>query len=496
MLRPLDLAVIVAYLVLSLGIGLWLSGRNRTVSDYFLGARRLPWWAVSLSVVATETSALTVISVPTVAYLGSFTFLQLAFGYLLGRVVVAFVLLPRYYAGKLTTAYGYLGTRFGAGMQGTASVAFLLTRLLADGVRMFAAAIPVKAILAGLGVDVSFFWIIVVLSLVTVAYTYVGGIKAVVWTDVIQMALYIAGGAVALAVIGPMLPAGFWGQAVQAGKTQLIDLTSNPISAPYAFVTAVVGGALLSTASHGVDQIIVQRLLSCRSKGDAQKAVISSAVLVGLQFTLFTFVGLFLWGYYRGAKPAALGLQTGDELFPKFIVEGLPPGVSGLLLAGILAAAMSTLSSSLSALSSSTMVDLYQRLSRRTLADERGILLSRVTTLAWGLVFIIFANLFTSTKNPVVELGLSVAGITYGGLLGAFFLGIFVRRARQLDAIIGFSVAVVVMAYLFLFQPKLIGFTWYTAIGLVITMVLGWMLSRRHHSDAPAGAQAAEATTP
>ncbi|MBO0873250.1 MAG: sodium:solute symporter [Pseudonocardia sp.] len=495
-MRPLDLAVIVAYLVLSLGIGLWLSGRNLTVSDYFLGARRLPWWAVSLSVVATETSALTVISVPTVAYLGSFTFLQLAFGYLLGRVVVAFVLLPRYYTGKLSTAYGYLGARFGAGMQGTASVAFLLTRLLADGVRMFAAAIPVKAILAGLGVDVSFFWIIVVLSLVTVAYTYVGGIKAVVWTDVIQMALYIAGGAAALAVIGPMLPAGFWDRAVQAGKTQLIDLTSNPISAPYAFVTAVVGGALLSTASHGVDQIIVQRLLACRSKGDAQKAVISSAVLVGLQFALFTFVGLFLWGYYRGAKPVQLGLQTGDELFPKFIVEGLPPGVSGLLLAGILAAAMSTLSSSLSALSNSTVVDLYQRLSGRTLADERGMRLSRITTLAWGLVFIIFANLFTSTKNPVVELGLSVAGIVYGGLLGAFFLGIFVRRARQLDAIIGFSVAVVVMAYLFLFQPKLVGFTWYTAIGLVITMVLGWVLSLRYRSDAPTGVEAAEAITP
>jgi solute:Na+ symporter, SSS family len=496
MLRPLDLAVIVVYLVFSLGIGLWLSGRNRTVSDYFLGARRLPWWAVSLSVVAAETSALTVISVPTVAYLGSMTFEQIALGYLLGRIVVAFVLLPRYYAGRLTTAYGYLGTRFGSGMQGTASVAFLLVRLLAEGVRLFAAAIPAKAILAGMGLDVSFLSIIVVLSLVTVAYTYVGGIKAVVWTDVMQMIVYLAGGIATIVVIGSGLPRGFWDHAVEAGKTRLLDFTSNPISAPYAFVTAVVGGALLATASHGVDQLIVQRLLSCRSQRDAQKAVIGSGVLVGLQFALFLFVGLFLWGYYEGRTPGQLGLQTGDEIFPRFIVDGLPVGLSGLLLAGILASTMSSLSSSLTALSSSTMVDLYQRFSRRPLAEGPGIRLSRIATLVWGLAMIAFASLFTSTSNPVVELGLSVSSIVYGGLLGAFFLGIFVRRARQLDAVIGFSVAVVVMAYLFLFQPKLIGFTWYTAIGLVITMVLGWALSLRHHSDAPTVAEAAEAATP
>lgn len=492
MLRTLDLIVIVAYLVVSLGIGLWMSGRQRSAEDYFLGGRQMPWWAISLSVVATETSALTVISVPTVAYLGSLTYLQLALGYLIGRIVVAFVLLPRYAAGRLTTAYGFLGQRFGRGMQGTASVAFLLTRLLADGVRMFAAAIPVKVILAGFGIDVSFFWIIVVLSLVTVAYTYVGGIKAVVWTDVMQMGLYLAGGVVALAVIGPQLPPGFWADAAAAGKTQLLDFTSSPVSAPYAFVTAVVGGALLSMASHGVDQIIVQRLLSCRSVRDGQKALIFSAVVVGVQFALFLVVGLFLWGYYRGRSPQEMGLQTGDEIFPRFIVEGLPAGVSGLLLAGILAAAMSTLSSSLSALSSSTVVDLVQTVTGRELTGAQGMRLSRFTTLVWGLVFIVFANLFTSTDNPVVELGLSVAGITYGGLLGAFALGLFVRRARQTDAIVGFAVAVAAMASLFLLAPKLVGFTWYTAIGLVITVVLGLLLSLRHPA-APATESATDA---
>lgn len=329
-------------------------------------------------------------------------------------MVVAFVLLPRYYAGDLTTAYAYLGNRFGRGMQATASVAFLFTRLLADGVRLFAAAIPMRVILAGFGFEVSYVWIIVALAVVTIVYTYIGGIRAVVWVDVLQMSLYIVGG------------------------------------------------------------------------------IISSAVVVGLQFGLFLLVGLFLWGYYDGQSVQQLGVAAADEIFPRFIVEGLPAGLSGLLLAGIMASAMSTLSSSLSALSSSTMTDLYERLVRRPTSDAQGLRLGRIMTLVWGLVFIVFANLFRGTDNPVVELGLSVAGITYGGLLGAFVLGLYLRRARQADAIIGLSVAIVVMAYLFVFQPELIGFTWYTAIGVVITTAIGWLLSRRHATDAP---QTAEAVT-
>jgi len=480
-MRGLDIGVIVAYLVASAVLGLWLSGKQENLKGYFLGNRDLPWWAVSLSVVATETSALTVISVPAVAYLGDITFLQLALGYLVGRVIVAFVLLPRYYAGEMVTAYAYLGKRFGRGMQGTASVAFLGTRLLADGVRMFACAIPVKVILDGMGMSVSFFWIIVVLSLVTVLYTYIGGIRAVVWVDVFQMGIYVVGAVLALAIIVNGAGSGFLGEAAAAGKTRLFDFASDPISEPYAFVTAFVGGALLSMASHGADQIIVQRLLTCRSVKDAQLALIGSGVIVAFQFALFLFVGLALWGYYDHRAPEQLGFSpAGDDIFPRFVAEELPAGVAGLMLAGILAAAMSTLSSSLSALSSSTMADLYEKFVGRPVSDQQALRLGRVITFVWGGVFIVFANLFTSTDNPVVELGLSVAGITYGGLLGAFFLGIFVARARQIDAIVGFVVAVVVMAYLFLFQPELVGFTWYTGIGLVITMVIGTLLSLTH----------------
>lgn len=479
-MQPLDLIVIIAYLVGSAWLGLKLSGKQANIKDYFLGGRELPWWAVCLSVVATETSALTVISVPAVAYLGNITFIQVAIGYLIGRIIVAVVLLPRYFRGEMTTAYEYLGQRFGRGMQSTASVAFILTRLLADGVRLFAAAIPVKVILDSYGLHLGFFPIIAILSVVTIAYTFFGGIKAVVWVDVLQMALYIVGGIVALIFVTTKLDVNFWTEAADAGKTQIFDFASSPISAPYAFITAVIGGALLSTASHGADQIIVQRLLTTRTLRDAQKAVIGSVIVVFFQFALFLTVGLALWSYYERRTIEELGLTHSDQIFPTFIVEGLPSGLSGLLLAGILASAMSTLSSSLSALASSTMSDLFEKHSTRKLTDHQGLRLSRVFTLGWGLVFIGAGALFTGTDNPVVELGLSVAGLTYGGLLGAFFLGLWVPRARQADAVLGFTVAVALMTYLFLFQPELVGFTWYTAIGVIVTLGLGFLSSRRH----------------
>ncbi|WP_159942908.1 MULTISPECIES: sodium:solute symporter [unclassified Nocardiopsis] len=491
-MQPIDLVVIAVYLLCSAWLGLRLSGRQRDARDYFVGSRQLPWWAVCLSVVATETSALTVISVPGVAYLGDVTFLQVAVGYLLGRVVVAFLLLPRYFRGGMTTAYTYLGLRFGRAMQGTASVAFLGTRLLADGVRLFAAAIPVKIVLGAYGLDLSYFAIIAVLGAVTALYTLVGGIRAVVWVDVLQMGLYAVGGAVALAVLTAGLDVNFLAVAAEEGKTRFLDLTSDPVSSPYATVTAVLGGAVLSTASHGADQIIVQRLLGCRSLRDAQKAVIGSAVVVFLQFALFLTLGLALYSYFGGAPVAELGLDSSDELFPTFVVEGLPAGLSGLLLAGVMASAMSTLSSSLSALSSSTMTDLYERLTRRPPDPARGLRLSRLFTLGWALVFVGAAALFTGTDNPVVELGLSVASLTYGGLLGAFLLGLWVPRARQADAVLAFAAAVATMAWLFLFRPGLVGFTWYTAIGASVVLALGFTLSLRHRGPGPAADTAAE----
>ncbi|ACU96016.1 sodium:solute symporter [Saccharomonospora viridis] len=491
-MRALDLAIIAIFLVGSPLLGIWLGGKQKSSADYFVGNRRVSWWLVTFSVVATETSTLTVISVPTVAYLGNVTYLQLAIGYLIGRVLVAFVLLPRYYSGNLVSAYGLLGQRFGKGMQGTASVTFLLTRLLADGVRLFATAIPVKMVLAALGLDVPYWVIIAAIALVAVIYTYLGGIKAVIWVDAIQMGIYILGAVAAVFFLAGKLPDGWFGSLADEGKFQFFDFTSNIVTNQYAFITAVVGGALFAMASHGADQLMVQRLLACKNVRDSQKAVVASGVVVFLQFALFLLVGAMLWAFYDGAAPESMGLSNNDELFPMFIVEQLPTGLSGLLIAGILAAAMSTISSSLNSLSTSTVSDIYQRVTKKELPDEVVLKQAKLWTLIWAVVFVVFASMFTSTDQPVVEVGLSIASYTYGALLGSFALGILVKRAQQSDAIIAFLCTIVVSAVMVLGvtftvdgEDKSLAFPWYVPLGVVTTLVLGGLLSLRHRAPGP-----------
>jgi solute:Na+ symporter, SSS family len=512
MLTALDYGVIAVYLVGVIAFGIWIGGRQRSTKDYFLGGRNLPWWAVSFSVVATETSTLTVISIPGVAYLGAMTFLQLTFGYLLGRIIVSLYFLPRYYAGDLSTAYEFLGQRYGQGMRTVTSITFLVTRLLADGVRLFATAIPIKVIADMAGFDISFFAIIAVIGIATIAYTLIGGIRAVVWMDVVQMSVYVGGALLAVFILLGNITPEWWANAAAAGKTAVLNFAildgfAEMATNPYAFITAVVGGALFSMASHGTDQLIVQRLLTCRNVLDSQKALITSGVVVIAQFALFLFVGLLLWMNYQGATLEEIGLTRSDELMPMFIIQGLPAGISGLVLAGIIAAAMSTLSSSLNSLASSSMFDLYERLSGRQLGDAAGLRVSRILTFVWGFVFIGFASLFTSTDHPVVELGLAIAGFTYGGLLGAFMLGLLVRRTDQLDAIITLLFTITFMVififgvwhspeqgWTFIFRPgeetraalglRAVAWPWYPAIGVAVSLVVGSLLSLRHTTRA------------
>nr|WP_275436623.1 sodium:solute symporter [Helcobacillus sp. ACRRO] len=480
----LDIAVIVLYLLATAWLGLKLSGKQTGVRDYFLGSRDLPWWAVCLSVVATETSALTVIGIPVMSYLGNISYLQLGLGYILGRVIVAFLLLPRYYDGEMVTAYAYLGKRFGESTQATAGITFMVTRLLADGVRVLAAAIPLKVILDGLGVHASYFVIIVVLALVTILYTFIGGIRAVVWVDVAQMLLYVVGGIIALVVVTSAIGGSWLTDAIAEGKTQLLVLEGSPISGADSLIPSLIGGTVFAMASHGSDQLVVQRLLACRTKAEAQKALIASGVVVVVQFAVFLAVGLALWGYYQQKSPAELGLTRDDEIFPHFIIEGLPAGLSGLLLAGILAAAMSTLSSSLSALSSSTVTDVVARFRRDPLTEEQGLRVGRWATIAWGVAFILPATVFTSDEGSIVILALGIAGITYGGLLGAFIFGIVNKRARAADANIAFAVAVAVNAFFFVMEKYVVGdvwvaWQWYPLLGVLVTFAVGGLLSLR-----------------
>ncbi len=442
---PLDFGIIFVYLAGVASLGAWLGKKQTSTNDYFLGGRDLPWLAICFSVVATETSTLTFISIPGLAYLTNLNFLQITVGYLLGRIAIAFILLPRYYRGEIQTAYHLLGNRFGPRMRSFSSIVFQITRLLADGVRLFATSIPLH-IITGWNYSTS----IVVIAMVTILYTYIGGIRAVVWLDVIQWFVYIAGATLALAVILGKLPHG-WASVVAAAapgnKFDIIQLGFDRslkefFTINYTLISGLLGGAFLSMASHGTDQLIVQRLLACRNLRSSQKALIGSGFIVILQFALFLTLGLALFAYYGGAA------MRSDEILPRFIVEGLPNGVSGIIIAGIFAAAMGNLSGSLNSLASSTMLDLYKSKWGKTNSAKKDLLISRSFTFMWGVIFVFSATMFTATKNPVVELGLAIASFTYGGLLGTFFLGITNRRAKEDEGLLAMWSAIFFMIWI------------------------------------------------
>jgi SSS family transporter len=495
-MHPLDLAVIAAYMAATLGLGLWMAQRARTAEDYFLGARNLPAPVVLLSIVATETSALTVISVPGIAARGDFTFLQLAFGYLLGRLAVAWWLLPGYFKGTHSTAYQRLEQRFGVATRQALSSVFLVTRFLADGVRIFAGAIPLALVT---GWDVG--WSIVAMGLVTLVYTFIGGLKAVVWADALQLVVYVAGGALALGIAWQM--AGGAGAALEAAavadKLRVFDLDLS-LSVPYTLLGGLLGGALLSAASHGTDQIIVQRLLATRSLRAARWALVGSGVAVIAQFTLFLLLGSALWA--AGQAPADV---AGDALFPRFIVQHLPVGLAGLLMAGILAAAMSTISSSISALASAVTHDLvapWHAARHGTPPSGESLLRTgRWVSLAWGLALtgaaLGFHGWASGRDTPVVVLALSIASITYGALLGAYVLaGLGPRwRLQGRDVITGAAAAVLVMALVVFagrlaawpalgaLQPLLqavgrLSFPWYVPLGTLLTVGVALVSAR------------------
>lgn len=467
-MTALDFGVMAAYFAVILGIGAHFARRQGDAVDYFLGHRSLPWWAVMFSIVATETSALTVISVPGLGARGNFTFVQIALGYLVGRVGVAAWLLPGYFTGTQETAYARLEARFGPGTRRAASALFMAIRALGDSVRVFATAIPLALVT---GWDV---WLcVVVIAVVTLLYTWRGGLQAVVWVDVLQLALYVAGGLFTV-LVAARLAGGFGtalGRAADAGKLVALDWQLS-LSAPYTVLGGLVGGALLSAASHGTDHLIVQRLLGTRSLRDARRALIGSGVLVIGQFALFLLVGTMLWA--AGADP---GTGSGDAVYPRFMIEGLPTGISGLVVAGLLAAAMSTVSSSLNSLASAATHDFYASLTGRR--DPKHLLVvGRWATIAWAAVLAGGALSFRSTDTPVVELGLAIASVTYGGLLGMFVLGGLVRRAGQREAIVALVVATVTMLVVVFVKPGPFGslaWPWYVPLGLTITMVTGWL---------------------
>jgi SSS family solute:Na+ symporter len=483
----LDGFIVFAYLTLISIIGFRIARRQRSSVDYFLGGKSLPWWSVGFSIVASETSTLTFISVPGLAYKGDFHFLQLAIGYFIGRLLVSVLFIPAYYRGQLETAYEFLGKRFGLALRRTTSVVFIVTRVLASGVRLFAAAIPIH-LLTNLDYPMS----ILLVGSFTLFYTLVGGLTAVVVMDVLQLGLYLAGAGLALLFILHRLPGHLayvvaFGTANGANKFEIFNMSwgtsiAGYFASPFTLLGGLLGGTFLTMASHGTDHLLVQRLLGCRTPRDSQKALMLDATLIVLQFAFFLFLGSALFAFYNGASVEQLGLRSSDEIFPKFIVENLHRGIAGLVIAGVLASAMGSLSSSINSLASSTSLDLFKSTrGGRSAWEKNELLFSRLFTILWGVVLIFGAMLFTDTKNTVVELGLKITSFTYGGLLGTFFLGLFFRRTTDGGAMAGFIAGVAVMVSVLSFTN--IDFTWHTMIGCLTTILVGTASSRFFSGD-------------
>jgi SSS family transporter len=477
-LNTLDLVVIGCYLAGVTLFGLRFSSGQQTLKGYFLADNAIPWWAISLSIVAAETSTLTVISVPGLAYDKDFSFLQLVIGYLIGRVVVSFVLLPQYFRGELVTAYQLIDRRFGQHLRSLTAGVFLVTRAAAEGVRVFAVAIVVRVALGGLLTGVSDFErdlvAIAIVTALTLLYTLKGGLKAAIWTDVMQQTVYVAGTIVGLVTILHLVPGG-WATvrevAGQAGKFRVFDFTFD-WTTKYTLWSGVIGGAFLTTASHGTDQLIVQRLLAARGERQAKIALLSSGVVIFFQFSLFLMIGAMLYVFYR-IDPPAIAFTRTDTIFPVFIVSHMPHGVSGLLIAAILAAAMSNLSAALNSLSSTSMVDFYIRL-RPLTSEIRRIWLSRAAMVVWALVLFGLA-LLARHGGRVIEVGLTIASIAYGGMLGVFLLGVLTRRASERGAMMGMICGLALNLYLWLFTS--VAFTWYVTLGSMVTFAVGYAAS-------------------
>ena len=493
-LHTVDLILVAAYLLGITLFGLQFRKRSsgapqdKSLKSYFLANNTIPWWAIALSIVSAETSTLTIISVPGLAFAGDFGFLQVAIGYMVGRIVVALLFLPRYFAGEMLTAYQLIDRRFGPALHKVTAGLFLLTRAAAEGVRVFAVSIVV-----GIAIGTRDILSIGIISLLTLLYTFEGGMAAVIWTDVVQMAIYVGGTIVAVITLGSHVSGG-WPQihtvAAAAGKLHMLHFALN-LTQSYTFWAGLLGGTFLTMASHGTDQLMVQRLLAARNLRESQLALLSSGVIIFMQFAFFLLIGAGLYVFYNSPAQLALGSRplalSTDRLFPTFIVREMPIGVAGLLIAAILAAAMSNLSAALNSLSSTTVVDFYIRL--RPQADDRERnLISKASTVLWALVLFAVAvySISAGGKGHVVEIGLSIASVAYGCLLGVFLLGTLTKFATEIGTTIGMVCGFVMNLWLWQGTfPKQIGsitiphiaFTWYVLIGAIATFVIGALAS-------------------
>ena len=462
-----DLSVIAGYLLLITWFGARFKNSQRSLKDYFLAGRGTPWWAISFSIVSAETSTLTVIGTPALSMTGNFGFLQLILGYLVGRIVISVLFLPQYFRGELFTAYELMGRRFGPRVRKFTAGTFLLLRALAEGVRVFAVSIVISIVL-GTGEVAS----IAVIVALTLFYTFEGGMTAVIWTDVVQMFLYVGGAVASFFVMLHLIPGGWphaWAVGHAAQKFQIFDfrvsLSPEFFRRTYSFWGGLLGGSFLTMASHGTEQLLVQRLLSAKNERDSRLALFSSWFVIFFQFVLFLVIGVLLYTFYRDSHRAIPALP--ERSYPEFIWSHLPVGISGLVIAAILAAAMSNLSAALNALASTTVMDFFRPVSPNR-PDTQYLRFARWATVLWG--FVLFTiGLLARHWGSVLEAGLSIASVLYGALLGVFLLGVLTRKPGESAAISGMSAGFICTLLL----RSHVAYTWYVLVGSLATFVVG-----------------------
>ena len=440
-------------------IGVLQSWSNKTSKDFFLGGKNLPWIVAMFSIVATETSVLTFISIPGIAYRGNWLFLQLAIGYIIGRILVSVFLLPQYFNLGVTSIYEVLGKKFGSEIQKVASGVFLITRILADGIRFLATAVIVQVV-TGWSLPMAVF----IIGIVTLIYSLLGGIRTIVWIDSFQFILYLFGGLITIfyILINMDIKDGeTFSTLYSANKLTFLNFTGDLFTDPYMFITAVIGGTFLSFSSHGADYMMVQRVLGTRDLASGRKAMIGSGFFVFLQFAVFLLAGSLIYSYMGGVPIAK------DREFSTFIVEHLPVGLKGLLLAGILSAAMSTLSSSINSLASSTINDWF--------GGEATLQKSQVVSLIWAVILIGIALIFDEGDTAIVVMGLQIASFTYGGLLGLFLLSKFDQSFHTASLIVGLILSCLIVFYL-----KQIGlaWTWFILVSVTVNIMVTMILDR------------------
>ena len=440
-------------------IGVLQSWSNKTSKDFFLGGKNLPWIVAMFSIVATETSVLTFISIPGIAYRGNWLFLQLAIGYIIGRILVSVFLLPQYFNLGVTSIYEVLGKKFGSEIQKVASGVFLITRILADGIRFLATAVIVQVV-TGWSLPMAVF----IIGIVTLIYSLLGGIRTIVWIDSFQFILYLFGGLITIFYIlinMDIRDGETFSTLYSANKLTFLNFTGDLFTDPYLFITAVIGGTFLSFSSHGADYMMVQRVLGTRDLASGRKAMIGSGFFVFLQFAVFLLAGSLIYSYMGGVPIAK------DREFSTFIVEHLPVGLKGLLLAGILSAAMSTLSSSINSLASSTINDWF--------GGEATLQKSQVVSLIWAVILIGIALIFDEGDTAIVVMGLQIASFTYGGLLGLFLLSKFDQSFHTASLIVGLISSCLIVFYL-----KQIGlaWTWFILVSVTVNIMVTMILDR------------------